>query len=231
MSTAVKWSKRFLDADLAGAVGDRRFRYVPFHELTYSDQEKVRHAYVHSSGGMYNFHAEHYYYPINKKGHLPAARARRFLAIPNKLITDRKFMQSIGYSSPNPGWTGAGGPASPPTKKPTSAAVEFFYKHAGWSHGPDETPEQGHRRSAERLAKAEAYAEAHGWTVHWQEDPEEYQLGDAETEPPREVLTAVLKDRSGKVLESLGGIGDPDKNYARVVEAELALEAMPRSKR
>ena len=44
---------------------------------------------------------------------------------------------------------------------------------------------------------------------------------------PDEVLIAVLKDADGHVLESLGGIGDPSPSYQRLVEAELALEAMP----
>ena len=44
---------------------------------------------------------------------------------------------------------------------------------------------------------------------------------------PDEVLIAVLKDADGHVLESGGGIGDPSPSYRRLVEAELALEAMP----
>jgi len=45
---------------------------------------------------------------------------------------------------------------------------------------------------------------------------------------PSEVLVAILKDASGNVIGSLSGIGDPDNNYRRVVEAELALEALAR---
>jgi hypothetical protein len=113
--------------------------------------------------------------------------------------------------------------ANPPGK----GAVSFFLKHAGWGYDPKkETKAQGRRRGAKLLAEAEAFAEAHRWKVEWKEDPEEYQMGDAETEHPKEVLVAVLKDRNGRVLGSLGGIGDPTKNYGRVIEAELALEAM-----
>jgi hypothetical protein len=81
--------------------------------------------------------------------------------------------------------------------------------------------------SAMRLAQAEQYAEEQGWKVEWDYDQDKYQLGDAETEMPNEVLCAVLKDADGHALESLGGIGDPSPSYRRLVEAELALEAMP----
>ena len=40
-------------------------------------------------------------------------------------------------------------------------------------------------------------------------------------------LRPVLKDADGHLLESLGGIGDPSPSYRRLIEAELALEAMP----
>jgi hypothetical protein len=80
---------------------------------------------------------------------------------------------------------------------------------------------------AMKLAKAEQLAEEQGWTVEWDYDQDEYQLGDAEDKVPDEVLVAVLKDADGHLLESLGGIGDPSPSYQRLVDAELALEAMP----
>ena len=107
--------------------------------------------------------------------------------------------------------------------------VKFFMKHAGVSYQPGkETRAQGTRRGAKALARAEQYAEEQGWKVEWEYDQDEYQMGDAETEMPNEVLVAVLEDADGHVLKSLGGIGDPSDSYRRVVEAELALEAMPR---
>ena len=106
--------------------------------------------------------------------------------------------------------------------------TKFFIEHAGVSYRPGkETKAQGRRRGAEALARAEQYAEEQGWKVEWDYDQNEYQMGDAETEMPNEVLVAVLRDADGHVLESLGGIGDPSDSYRRVVEAELALEAMP----
>lgn len=107
-------------------------------------------------------------------------------------------------------------------------AATFFAKHAGVGYDPaTETRAQGAKRGGMELAKAEQYAFDHDWSVDWEEDSEPYQMGDAETDVPREVLCAVLRDAEGNVLASLCGIGDPDRNYRRVVEAELALEAMP----
>lgn len=117
----------------------------------------------------------------------------------------------------------------PRTATSHSKAVAFFYKHAGYSYGPGESPLQGRRRGAIRLAKAEAEAARRGWRVKWEHDQEEYQMGDAETEHPSEVLTAVLYDAEGNVLGSLSGIGDPSRDYSRVVEADLALEALGNS--
>jgi hypothetical protein len=85
--------------------------------------------------------------------------------------------------------------------------------------------EQGAGKNSEELAKAEREAEERGWKVEWEFDEDEYQMGDEE-QRPNEVLCAVLKDENGDVLESLGGIGDPSKDYARMVEAELSLEAL-----
>ena len=107
-------------------------------------------------------------------------------------------------------------------------AVRFFEEHAASGYTPGkETKAQGRRRGAEALARAEQYALDHGWKVEWDFDQDEYQLGDAETEMPNEVLCAILKTPDGEVLGSLGGIGDPTREYGRVIEAELALEAMP----
>jgi hypothetical protein len=109
----------------------------------------------------------------------------------------------------------------------TDAAIAFFSEHAGFSYDPKvETPEEGRQNSALHYAKAEQFAKERGWTAEWRDDPEPYEMGDAEETPPSEVLGCVLKDSSGEVLASLWQIGDPTRAYRRVVEAELASEAI-----
>lgn len=111
-----------------------------------------------------------------------------------------------------------------------SAAEQFFYDHAGYSYRPEtETRRQGRRRSARRLAEAEAYAKEHGWSVNWADDwdvdhRKEFDCYD--NGGPSTCESAVLRDADDHILGSLGCIDDADKNYRRVIEAELALEAM-----
>jgi len=114
--------------------------------------------------------------------------------------------------------------------KKTSAAEKFFYENGGFSYDPKtETRAQGKRHSAQRAAKAEEIAKELGWTFKWEEDPEPYEMGDAETEHPDEVLMVSMIDENGRICQSLGGIGFAGshlerKKYGRVVEADLALE-------
>jgi hypothetical protein len=51
-----------------------------------------------------------------------------------------------------------------------------------------------------------------------------------EKERPHEVFACVLRDADGATLESLWSIFDPDDDYMRVVQAELACEAMFRDR-
>lgn len=94
-----------------------------------------------------------------------------------------------------------------------------------------------------RLARAETYADAHGWVTAWEHDDcGEDGLGDhglwcptarlyahTKREGDRcehEILCAVLKAPTGDILGSLGACIDVSRDYARLVSAELALEAM-----
>jgi len=111
---------------------------------------------------------------------------------------------------------------------PSSKAVDFFRKHAGYAVRPGESKAKAKTRGAQALARAEAEAEARGWAVVWEDDPEEWQ-GDVER--PFEVLTAELRDADGHSLAFLGGNGmtgnrKTDADYRRVIEAELADEAL-----
>jgi hypothetical protein len=100
-------------------------------------------------------------------------------------------------------------------------AYRFFRAHAGgWVGHNAET--------AMHLARAEQWASDNGLKCTWEPEPEweAYELGDAETKMPDEVWCAILRDSEGNVLDSLGMIGDPTDTYIRVVNAELASEAM-----
>jgi len=101
--------------------------------------------------------------------------------------------------------------------------VAFFKEHGGGVVGHA-------MEGALSLAKAEKIAKELDWTYDWTHDEEEYQLGDNEDAPPFEVLAVLLRDENGEVVGSLGGIGmtgnaRKDRDYGRVVEAELAYEA------
>ena len=117
-------------------------------------------------------------------------------------------------------------------KSITDPRVRFFYANAGYAKKAGESVHSATLRNAKALADAENYAEDHGWTYQWEEDPQGYDsLGEDEDPEDIEVLWVQLLDESGASLASLGGVnlrkdrGIKDK-YARVVEAELALEAM-----
>jgi hypothetical protein len=104
-------------------------------------------------------------------------------------------------------------------------SIKFFAEHAAYATPP------GRMACARDLAKAEAEAEDRDWTIDWQNDPEGLSWVSKEDEQERiekgvEVLMCTLRDRDGNVLASLGGIDGPSREYKRVVEAELAQEAL-----
>ncbi len=133
------------------------------------------------------------------------------------------------------------------------AAVEFMAEHAGYATPP------GRMVCAWLLAEAELVGEALGWSVEWEEDPDpdlswcercerrekalrrDYSLSGSRRaavlsgvlDHEHTLYVALLQDRRGRVLGSLGGIdfggGRPNWQqdpYRRVVEAELAAEAV-----
>lgn len=110
-------------------------------------------------------------------------------------------------------------------------AVSFFLANAGWGYNPEtETPEQGKLRGAIKLAEAEQWAKSQGHTFVWEEDwlvgshVDEFDAYDSE---PEICESATMLDSDDNVLASLGCVDDATDDYRRVVEAELALEAMP----
>ena len=115
-----------------------------------------------------------------------------------------------------------------PITKQTPA--EFFYENAGVSYDPrKETEEQGRRRGAKSLAKAEKLAHERGYSFHWEQD--DITSAEFSDDPnPWAIWRCLVRDESGEVVGSLGGVdfgrdGEPwGDNYRRVVEAELAYE-------
>lgn len=112
------------------------------------------------------------------------------------------------------------------------SAFVFFHANAGNSWNPEtETEMEGRNRSAQRLVDAEQWAWDQGIEYRWEEDVQPDRSGIDHNAP----LWVCIAYHDGEIIESMGGIdlgeGDPWPNssgrtYARVVEAELALDAM-----
>lgn len=121
---------------------------------------------------------------------------------------------------------------------PISADEQFFIDHAGYSYDPKtETPEDGQLRCARAMRKAERHAADAGWTVTWMVEEDPMWDDDVDREhTDYDQFLALLHDEDGELLASLGCIdlgpnqypdhGDRTDPYVRVVEADLALEAM-----
>lgn len=119
-----------------------------------------------------------------------------------------------------------------------SDAEAFFYEYAGFSYNPaTETVEDGKRRGARQLATAEREAKEHDLEIVWSRDGES-ELDDAGTKyadwPHFQVI---VYGSDGEILSSLSSIMLADQTdpwlseayrdpYARVVEAEVASEAL-----
>lgn len=97
----------------------------------------------------------------------------------------------------------------------------FFFENAGYVVGQRAV-------CALSLARAEQHAWDNDWQCSWEWDdcPDLSWMSEEELKQEHEVLCCVLKDGDGNVLGSLCGITDPDNSYRRVVEAELAAEAL-----
>jgi len=104
----------------------------------------------------------------------------------------------------------------------TRRAWRFFLEHAGYAAPPGRTV------CAASLARAEEQAEALGLTFEWCEDecPDLSWMDEAEATREHEVLGCIVRSPYGEHLASLWGIVDADANYRRVIEAELAAEAL-----
>lgn len=111
--------------------------------------------------------------------------------------------------------------------------IEFFYQHVGYSYTPGrETPSQGRRRCARALASAERKATREGLSFEWRID-EGATSADFDDGPDVWALWECwCRDMDGEIVATLGAIdfgpdGEPwGAYYRRVVEAELAQEAL-----
>ncbi len=124
--------------------------------------------------------------------------------------------------------------------KVETAAVAFFLREAGYSCSPGESEAVARTRGARSLAYAEAEAQRRGWTVRWEDDPDGWEslrsdvrqgyISESDAKEVVEILSAVLRDSDGEVLASVGNVqfsrGPLAQRYGRVVEAELAQEAL-----
>lgn len=118
-------------------------------------------------------------------------------------------------------------------RAPLTKREKFFYDHAGYSYeaGSSKSKKKMAREiNAIELAAAERWAEENGYKFEWEDDPVAYDhLGDVSPEDVSEVLVVLMKDPSGEVVQSLGGVlmGHNSINnriVREVIEAELALE-------
>lgn len=124
-------------------------------------------------------------------------------------------------------------------------AIAFFTEHAGYGYDPKtETPEEGRARSAEELARAEEWARENHLHFQWWDD-DDYVVGrdddldPEETSRPYVCIAGTMPSpwEPIDVQASLCGIlfsADEDYTsdpYARVVEAELALEIQAKKDR
>lgn len=114
-----------------------------------------------------------------------------------------------------------------------TAPERFFYEHASWSHGPDESPEVGRIRCARESAAAEVAGAQAGIMFEWVTDPDS-DSGSWDDTPEHEsyAVWGCLAYLNGEVAASLWSI-DLGRDvrpcaapYARVVQAELAGEAL-----
>lgn len=102
---------------------------------------------------------------------------------------------------------------------------QFFLKHAGFSYGPGETREQGRRRCAKALAKAEREATNARLSFCWEYEQHIDSSDWSDEEPAYRQWYCLCRNADGDVVASLGCIdfgrdGTPWRDpYGRVVEA------------
>ncbi len=140
-------------------------------------------------------------------------------------------METLKHTSTLAKVTKAGRSKEAKARKILTPDQLFFYLNAGYSHDPKtETAEQGRIRCARQLAEAEEISERMDWEFDWAWDecPDLSWMSDEDREQEHEVLCCRIPDPKNPrySLATLCGITDPDSKYRRVIEAELASEAI-----
>jgi hypothetical protein len=98
--------------------------------------------------------------------------------------------------------------------------ILWFAEHAGYIVGK-------RLEGSKALYDAEQTAKAAGCYWEWVDDPDGApRRGDEHFGKVEYSESCTLRDDNGEWLASLGGIWDADDNYRRVIQAELALEAL-----
>lgn len=112
-------------------------------------------------------------------------------------------------------------------------SIAFFKRHAGFSYDPKkETAAHGRERCARALVRAEERGHAASLSFDWQTDPFTDSSDFNDEQPAWTLWECICRNEAGKVVASLHGIdfgrdGQPwGDSYRRVVEAELAQEAL-----
>ena len=111
------------------------------------------------------------------------------------------------------------------TRNNLMPAERFFFEHAGFSYDPKkETKHAGRIRCAVEMAEAERFASNLGLSFDWSDD---YHDDGFKDYTPETCESCTCWDATGMhVLASLGCIDDASPEYRRVIQAELALEAV-----
>jgi hypothetical protein len=120
------------------------------------------------------------------------------------------------------------------SRKHLTENERFFFDNAGYGYDPQtETQDQGHTRCAVVLAAAEAAGNIAGYRFQWNIDSDCDSSDWSDEKPAYDQYELIGYNEAGDVIGALGCIdfgrdGSPTRdNYARVCEAEMALQALP----
>lgn len=113
-------------------------------------------------------------------------------------------------------------------KVPSAEAFLFFFRN---SHSTKPGPRK--IEGAIEDAVSEAEARRRGWRFHWDHDPSgclgcecDSPTCKCSTGEEHETLDCLLRDAEGEVVGSIGGVCGLTRDYRRILEAQIASEAL-----